>query len=223
MSKKILVLTVALCATLSAVAVACPAGVDVVSYENDVNYLDEMKLAATDGSLYALAMGAIYEKQRNLKIDSEALVIRKTNFFSGNRTGSEILELIDRYTNSDTTPYELSRYERGLVESAVMAEAGGESYEGQMMVAQCILDGSLRNEMSVDAAMQRYQVVTTARTVTDSVKSAVSAVFDYGERVTEEKADLWYAPATCRSSWHEQQIYITTIGAHKFFWMRTGL
>lgn len=36
--------------------------------------------------------------------------------------------------------FELSAAERDVVERVVMAEAGGESFEGQMLVAQCILN-----------------------------------------------------------------------------------
>ena len=36
--------------------------------------------------------------------------------------------------------YPLTRGERDLVERVVMAESGGESYKGQMLVAQCILN-----------------------------------------------------------------------------------
>ena len=36
--------------------------------------------------------------------------------------------------------YHLTDAERDVVERVVMAEAGGESFEGQMLVAQCILE-----------------------------------------------------------------------------------
>ena len=38
--------------------------------------------------------------------------------------------------------YPLTDAERDVVERVVMAEAGGESFEGQMLVAQCILNAA---------------------------------------------------------------------------------
>ena len=118
------------------------------------------------------------------------------------------------------SPYELTDEERIAVECAVMCEAGGEEVRGQMMVAQCILDGAQRNGISVIESIAKYQVASTSYSrVTEQVKESVSRVFDDGERVTEEKADLWYNPALVQSSWHEQQQYVITIGLHRFFWM----
>ncbi len=118
------------------------------------------------------------------------------------------------------SPYELTDEERIAVECAVMCEAGGEEVRGQMMVAQCILDGAQRNGISVIDSIDEYQVASTSYSrVTEQVKESVSRVFDDGERVTEEKADLWYNPALVQSSWHEQQHYVITIGLHRFFWM----
>ena len=118
------------------------------------------------------------------------------------------------------SPYELTDEERIAVECAVMCEAGGEEVRGQMMVAQCILDGAQRNGISVIDSIDKYQVASTSYSrVTEQVKESVSRVFDDGERVTEEKADLWYNPALVQSSWHEQQHYVITIGLHRFFWM----
>ena len=118
------------------------------------------------------------------------------------------------------SPYELTDEERIAVECAVMCEAGGEEVRGQMMVAQCILDGAQRNGISVIESIVKYQVASTSYSrVTEQVKESVSRVFDDGERVTEEKADLWYNPALVQSSWHEQQHYVITIGMHRFFWM----
>jgi spore germination cell wall hydrolase CwlJ-like protein len=116
--------------------------------------------------------------------------------------------------------YELTDEERIAVECAVMCEAGGESVKGQMMVAQSILDGTLRNDFTVIETIQKYQIASTSYSrVTDEVKESVSRVFDDGERITEEKTDLWYNPALVVSTWHESQKYVITVGSHRFFWM----
>lgn len=119
--------------------------------------------------------------------------------------------------------YKLSEAERCAVESIVMCEAGGEGVRGEMMVAQCILDGMLRFDFSVDEYIDHYKVMSTSYSrVTDEVRDSVSRVFDNGERVTEEKADLWYNPAIVASAWHEEQRYVITVGSHRFFWMTEG-
>lgn len=131
-------------------------------------------------------------------------------------------------TESDSVPpqehrdsgYELNDTERMMVERIVMCEAGGEGERGQMMVAQCILEGMLRYNYSIDEYIENYKVmITSYSNVTDEVKNSVSRVFDNGERVIEEKVDLWYNPAITPSDWHESQEYVTTIGSHRFFWM----
>ncbi|MDD6024020.1 MAG: hypothetical protein PUC06_07280 [Oscillospiraceae bacterium] len=120
--------------------------------------------------------------------------------------------------------YSLTDDERIAVECAVMCEAGGEGEKGQMMVAQSILDGSLRNDFTVMQTINRYQIASTAYyLVSEQVKESVSRVFDDGERVTEEKTDLWYNPALVVSAWHEQQQYVITVGSHRFFWMNDDM
>ena len=116
--------------------------------------------------------------------------------------------------------YELTDYERMTVERIVMCEAGGEGERGQMMVAQCILEGLLRYDYSIEEYIRNYKVMLTSYSnVTDEVRTSVSRVFDDGERVIEERADLWYNPAITASEWHEAQEYVITIGSHRFFWM----
>ena len=116
--------------------------------------------------------------------------------------------------------YVLSDSERETVERIVMCEAGGEGERGQMMVAQCILEGMLRYGFTIDEYIDTYKVMLTSYSnVTDEVRKSVSRVFDDGSRVTEAKADLWYNPAITPSQWHEEQQYVITIGSHRFFWM----
>lgn len=120
--------------------------------------------------------------------------------------------------------YVLTDSERIAVECAVMCEAGGEGAVGQMMVAQSILDGTLRNDFNVFETIYAYQIHSTSYSnVTDEVRESVARVFDEGERVTEEKTDLWYNPALVESEWHEDQRYIITVGSHRFFWMNDDM
>lgn len=117
--------------------------------------------------------------------------------------------------------FPLSPEERMYVEGVVAAEARGETFEGQMAVAQCILNTCLaKGAMPSEVVLEpdQYAFPLAQIYVTDSVKEAVAAVFDRGETVTEEPIRYFYAPAHCESPWHEDTLeYVMTIGGHKFF------
>lgn len=113
--------------------------------------------------------------------------------------------------------YALSDSERDLVERVVMAEAGGEPYEGQMLVAQCILNAAEKSGTAPSKAVVEYGYTTRRKKPTDSVKSAVTAVFDRGERVVDEPILYFYNPAKVVSRWHEKQIFVIEVGGHRFF------
>lgn len=128
------------------------------------------------------------------------------------------------YYETGDSRYVLSDREREIVECAVMCEAGGEGKRGEMMVAQSILDGALRNNLDMFEMIRAYGIATTSHSkVSEEVKESVRLVFDEGQRVTMEKTDLWYNPAIVVSLWHEEQQYVTTVGSHRFFWMNNDL
>lgn len=52
--------------------------------------------------------------------------------------------------------YPLTDAERDVVERVVMAEAGGESFEGQMLVAQCILNAAEKRSVDPSEAVALY-------------------------------------------------------------------
>lgn len=116
-----------------------------------------------------------------------------------------------------TARYELTAAERDTVERVVMAEAGAEPYEGQIAVAQCILNACELESKRPDEIVIEYQYTDKRPDPTDEVKAAVSAVFDYGETVTDAEILYFYAPELCESEWHESQSYVMTVGGHRFF------
>ena len=116
-----------------------------------------------------------------------------------------------------TIRYALTAAERDTVERVVMAEAGAEPYEGQIAVAQCILNACERENMRPDEIVVKYQYTDKRPKPTNEVKAAVSAVFDYGETVTDREILYFYAPGLCESDWHEAQEYVMTVGGHRFF------
>lgn len=124
-------------------------------------------------------------------------------------------------TPAQPTPwkYPMTWKEYKYVQRVVMAESGNQSIEGQMAVAQCILNTALETRQTA------YQVVTTPGQYADpypgdvtlSVKTACERVFRYGEKAVDENIRWFYNPSVCYSVWHESKTYVTTIGAHKFF------
>lgn len=116
-----------------------------------------------------------------------------------------------------TEYYPLSEQEYTELCKVVMSESGGECYEGQMAVAQCILNACLRDNIRPLEAVVKYQYTGKRKTATESVKSAVTAVFTNGEKITNEEILFFYAPKYCTSEWHESQRFIVEIGGHRFF------
>lgn len=113
--------------------------------------------------------------------------------------------------------FELSAAERDVVERVVMAEAGGESFEGQMLVAQCILNAAEKRGVDPSEAVALYSYTKSRPDPTQRVKDAVAAVFDRGETVVDEPILYFYNPALVTSDFHESQIFVIEEGGHRFF------
>ena len=119
--------------------------------------------------------------------------------------------------SADRPRYNLTETERDLVERVVMAESGGESYKGQMLVAQCILNACEIDGIRPAKVIKKYVYAKARPEPSDSVKRAVSAVFDKGETVTDEPIVYFYSPKIVKSEFHESQIFAIEEGGHKFF------
>jgi spore germination cell wall hydrolase CwlJ-like protein len=119
--------------------------------------------------------------------------------------------------SADRPRYNLTDAERDLVERVVMAESGGESYKGQMLVAQCILNACEIDGIRPAKVIKKYVYAKARPEPSDSVKRAVSAVFDKGDTVTDEPIVYFYAPKIVKSEFHESQRFVLAEGNHKFF------
>lgn len=122
---------------------------------------------------------------------------------------TEIVEFVPEFYLSDE--------ERQIVERIVMGESGGESYEGQVLVAQCILNACLKDNIQPSEVRTKYGYSGWNEEPNESVKKAVSAVFDDGYKVTDESVLYFYAPEVITSNWHETQKFVTEVGGHRFF------
>lgn len=114
--------------------------------------------------------------------------------------------------------YKLTTEERYIVERVVMAEAEGEGYDGQRLVAQCILNTAEAQGIRPDeVVLAPGQYAAPAEYASEMVMDAVSAVFDRGDMVTDEPIRWFYAPARCNSDWHESKEFVLEYGGHRFF------
>jgi hypothetical protein len=113
--------------------------------------------------------------------------------------------------------YILTPEERAEIEMTVMAEAGGECWEGQLAVAQCILNAAELEGIRPTEVLTEYKYTSRRIEPSESVREAVSAVFDRGEVITSEPITLFYAPAIVYSKWHEAQEFVIELGGHRFF------
>ena len=118
-----------------------------------------------------------------------------------------------------TTPrYALTVSERDIVERVVMAEAGGEGFDGQRLVAQCILNTAEAMDLRPDeVVLAPNQYASPAAEASQEVKDAVSAVFDAGDMVTDEPIRWFYNDKLVYSEWHEGKRFVMYFGNHKFF------
>lgn len=120
------------------------------------------------------------------------------------------------YIENDIPAYNLTEADRETIWHIVQGEAGGESYEGKLWVATCLLNAMRKNDMSAEEVRVAYQYSGWAETVSDDTKKAVSQVFDFGD-VTNDSVLWFYAPKLCESAWHESQKFVAEIGGHRFF------
>ena len=98
-----------------------------------------------------------------------------------------------------------------------MGESEGESYEGQMLVAQCLLNACLRDGLQPSEVRVKYMYAGWNESPSENIKSAVSAVFDDSYKVTDEFILYFYAPKYSKGKWHETQRFVIEVGGHRFF------
>lgn len=92
--------------------------------------------------------------------------------------------------------YPLTDAERDVVERVVMAEAGGESFEGQMLVAQCILNAAEKETKTTEKYRLLSGTLTfkkgTTKTKLDETKLVPWLKANgYGELVKVEESTRW--------------------------------
>lgn len=128
------------------------------------------------------------------------------------------VEIIQDAPAEPEVRYKLTAEERYIVERVVMAEAEGEGYDGQRLVAQCILNTAEAQGIRPDeVVLAPGQYAAPAEYASEMVMDAVSAVFDDGDMVTDEPIRWFYNDKLVYSEWHEGKRFVMYFGNHKFF------
>ena len=86
----------------------------VSGYDPGVDYMRHMVAAAEDGSPWALAMGAVYEGQRNAKIRDMGLDYATTDYFGAGDNSKTVLEKLRAYIAPPEPEPEPERVYMGL-------------------------------------------------------------------------------------------------------------
>ena len=123
--KRILALLLALGLAVAGAGAAWAGGlsqyVTVRGYDPEVDYMQAMKQALEDGSPYAMEVGAIYERQRNLKIQELELPQEQTAYFSQYGEAEEILEAM---AQAEAPKAAYTQADLDLLSRLIYAEAG---------------------------------------------------------------------------------------------------
>lgn len=116
--------------------------------------------------------------------------------------------------------FELSAEERELVERVVAAEARGESFKGQMAVAQVIRDRCLLTGKKVEEVV--YAKAQFAEPydgeISSTTEAAVGFVFEGGHNIFEIPVTHFYAYEIIEPPyWTEEFAFVEEIGGHRFY------
>ena len=161
-----------------------------------------------------------------------------------------------QYSGSQTSESQTSTYryaylihltdsERHVVESIVAGESGNQPFDGKKLVAQCIYNAMLRDNISPSQVRKQYSYsgykdidefekeclkAYGNTNAADECRQAVKEIFDNCSMPTDDFVLFFYAPAHSKGTWHENAktlkpiTYVnedgsTTnyIGGHKFF------
>lgn len=145
-------------------------------------------------------------------------VIYREIYIQPDTTEEMTAEVIQDAPKEMEVRYKLTTEERYIVERVVMAEAEGEGYDGQRLVAQCILNTAEAQGIRPDeVVLTPGQYAAPAECASEMVMDAVSAVFDRGDMVTDEPIRWFYAPKYVTSQWHESKEFVLEYGGHRFF------
>lgn len=115
--------------------------------------------------------------------------------------------------------YSLTDKERNVIECIVEGESGNQKIEGRVLVAQCIYNAMIQDNLTPTQVIKEYKYAGWSDTPSELTKEAVSAVFDRGEMGVEDNI-LWFctiASSKKPRSFHATQKLVIEVGNHRFY------
>lgn len=189
----------------------------ILIYSKTNEFIDRVQagLICAAVSVFSLALPAssCFE-QVNVKLDQLAVSIQE---FEQQTESDTIIET--KVVNFSSEGYTLTNEERALAERIVACEAGADTLEGQMAVAQCLFDSAMIDDSDLHKVYDKYGYSLYQRTVTEENKLAVSLVFDYGAKVSDKPIQWFVTVSAAPNSWHESHAtFDAQYGAHRFYY-----
>jgi hypothetical protein len=165
------------------------------------------------GNLYALT---VMQTDALNKLNDLRHEINQTVECIGNADKVAVIE--EKAPSGTISGMPLTTDERDLVCRVVAAEARGEDLQGQMAVAQVILDRAVLWDMPVtDVVLADGQFADPYRgEISDSIHLAVANVFEGGVRVFVEPVTHFYSGA--EPYWADEKVNRGSIGCHRFLY-----
>lgn len=126
--------------------------------------------------------------------------------------------------------FKISNEDRDTICYIVAGEAGYESLEGKMAVAQSLLNAMKKENKSAKQIKKIYKYSGWKTNLENQnpemwaeVVEAVNRVFDNGETITDKPILFFYAPKYCSGAWHKTLPQATVIGGHSFHYLDSDL
>ena len=119
----------------------------------------------------------------------------------------------------DEIYWPLTDEERDLVERVVAAEARGEEIEGQMAVAQVVMDRATTRNQSITqvcTAPAQFSEPYMGE-ISEKTKDAVFFVFDKGDRPFELVTHFYAWEQIDAPYWTEDKDFVAELGGHRFY------
>lgn len=176
-----------------------PEGVSITGYDKGTDYLSAMEDCARANTTHALILGAIFEEQRNMKIQNEGRAVEQTSFFTS-FSGPEILTAIQEYKNpSPTVTYYT---ESDVTMLAKVAFCEGRGIKSQTELA-CVMWTILNRYDTGKYGGSIANVITAPNQF--AYYSAAPTVSDYGYDLKELARDVL-------SRWNREKNGETDVG-----------
>lgn len=219
---------------------------------NNIGNISPDRIFYMDMNRTNLYQGLSKMVENNAENNDEPVYIfsdMSVQYSGGQNSGSQTSK--PEHTEPKTSTYRyaylihLTDSERHVVESIVAGESGNQPFDGKKLVAQCIYNAMLRDNMSPSQVRKQYSYsgykdidefekeclkAYGNTNAADECRQAVKEIFDNYSMPTDDFVLFFYAPAHSKGTWHENAktlkpiTYVnedgsTTnyIGGHKFF------